>query len=125
MIKIDPFKLEMLIKEMESTALEYAEVLDTKKANLNVSANNFEHAKYFRDTKRPGGEIIEFEVPKWFDDFIKENRIPQDGYLKNIENQGGTAPKIVDPTTPGTSYELPKPWVHWIEEYGSNRKVIK
>lgn len=96
-----------------------------KNADLNVSAYDFEHAKYFRDSARPGGEIIEFKVPKELDDLVKETRIPQYGYSKNPLNQGGTAPKIVDPTTPGTSYELPAPWVEWIEEYGHSAKKIE
>lgn len=44
---------------------------------------------------------------------------------KNPLNQGGTAPKIVDKTTPGNSYELPAPWSEWLEEYGKNGKRIK
>lgn len=35
----------------------------------------------------------------------------QKGYRKNPLSQGGTAPKIADPTTLGTSYEFPKPWM--------------
>jgi hypothetical protein len=31
-------------------------------------------------------------------------------------NQGGTVPKIVDPTTPGRSYEFPAPWIHLNED---------
>lgn len=98
--------------------------ISNKDADLNISAYDLEHAKYFRDTKRPGGEIIEMEVPKWFDDFLRGNLVPQEGYRSNILNQGGTAPKLVDPTTPGTSFELPTPWVQWLEEYATNAKVI-
>lgn len=68
---------------------------------------------------------MEFDVPKWLDDFINENVIPQRNYKKNPLNQGGSAPKIVDPTTSGNSYELPAPWVEWIEEYATNAKVKK
>jgi hypothetical protein len=55
-------------------------------------------------------------VPKWFDDFLAGEAIPQAGYRSNPLNQGGLAPKIVDPTTPGRSYELPEIWVKWLEE---------
>lgn len=96
--------------------------IPNKKADLNVSAYDLEHALYYRDSKRPGGEIVEFQVPKWLDDFVKETLIPQDGYKTNPLNQQGTAVKIVDPTTPGTSYEFPVPWMEWIEEYGSSAK---
>jgi filamentous hemagglutinin len=57
-----------------------------------------------------------FEIPSWLHDFIKENAIPQDFYNSNPLNQGGLAPKIVDPTTPGLSYELPSPWGQWLQE---------
>jgi RHS repeat-associated protein len=86
-----------------------------KKGTLNVSMGTAEHANYFLE-KRPGGEITTFEVPKWFDDFVKETAIPQKNYRSNPLNQGGLAPKIVDPTTPGTSYELPPIWSEWLEE---------
>lgn len=36
-----------------------------------------------------------------------------------------TAPKLVDPTTPGRSYEFPPPWIQWIEEHAMNGRVIK
>jgi len=66
--------------------------------------------------------IVEFDVPDWFDGLIEENAIPQKGYKSNPANQGGTAPKIVDPTTPGKSYELPPPWSEWLEEYATNAR---
>nr|WP_179190322.1 hypothetical protein [Enterococcus sp. 4G2_DIV0659] len=54
--------------------------------------------------------MIEIEVPKWFDDFVQENMIPQAGSKTNPANQGGTAPKLTDPTTPGVSVEFPPLW---------------
>ncbi|MGN7894580.1 WXG100 family type VII secretion target [Bacillus sp. 22475] len=99
--------------------------IPNKKANLNVSTGNDEHAKYFLNKRGSNAEIVEFDIPKSLDDFINENAIPQKGYKSNPLNQGGTAPKIVDPTTPGNSYELPAPWIEWIEEYAKNGKVIK
>ena len=100
--------------------------IPNKSADLNISAYDLEHARYFRDTARPGGEIVEFEVPKYLDDLIKENLVDQYGYTKNPLNQGGTAPKLVDPTTPGTSYELPSSsWLEWLEEYGNSSKKIE
>lgn len=38
-------------------------------------------------------------------------------------NQGGAAPKITDPQTPGISIELPPPWVEWIEEYATKGRI--
>ena len=94
--------------------------IPNKTANLNISTGDAEHANYFLNKRGPNAEIVEFDVPKWFDDFLKENAIPQKGYKSNPLNQGGTAPKVVDPTTPGTSYELPAPWIEWLEEYATN-----
>ena len=69
--------------------------------------------------------MIEIEVPKWFDDFVQENMIPQAGSKTNPANQGGAAPKLTDPTTPGVSVEFPPPWSEWIEEHAVSVKVIK
>lgn len=74
---------------------------------------------------RPGADIYEFEVPKWFDDMVQEYTIPQAGNKKNPFNQDGTAPKLTDPTTPGKSIEFPAPWSEWIEEYATNGRIIK
>jgi hypothetical protein len=46
-------------------------------------------------------------------------------YKKNSLNQNGTAPKIVDETTPGESYELPPPWIEWLEQHAKNARIIK
>jgi uncharacterized Zn-binding protein involved in type VI secretion len=82
---------------------------------LNISIGDPAHAAYFK-TLRPGSSIVSFEIPPWMDTFIQENAIPQAGYRSNPLNQGGLAPKIVDPTTPGRSYELPSVWAKWLEE---------
>jgi len=70
-------------------------------------------------------DIVELDVPRWFDDFLKENTIPQAGYKSNTLNQGGTAAKLVDPTKPGYSFEVPAPWVEWIEEHAKNSRIKK
>ena len=100
--------------------------IPNKTAALNISAYDLKHARYFRDTARPGAEIIEFEVPGYFDALIRENLVDQYGYRLNPLNQGGTAPKLVDPTTPGISYELPgSPWISWLEEYAHSARRIE
>ena len=91
--------------------------------NLNISIDQGEHSQHFLD-KRPGADVYEFEVPKWFDDMVQEYTIPQAGYKNNPLNQGGSAPKLTDPTTPGRSIEFPPPWIEWIEEYATNGRVI-
>ena len=70
--------------------------------------------------------MVAFDIPSWMDDFIHDEAIPQLLYRTNPANQGGLAPKVVDPTTPGRSYELPPIWSEWLEEAaieGSGRVV--
>ncbi len=98
--------------------------IPNKNANLSVSIDNGEHAEYFLNRRGGDAQIVEVEVPKWFDDFLQENTIPQVNYSTNPLNQGGTAPKLTDVTTPGKSYELPPPWVEWLEEYGTNARIV-
>lgn len=93
--------------------------------DLNISIDDGEHSAYYLKNKRPGGEIVEFEVPKWMDDFRKEYTVPQTGYKTNPNNQGGMAPKVTDMTTPSHSVEFPAPWVEWIEEYAVNTRVVR
>jgi hypothetical protein len=107
------------------TPIENGKIKVKKDTNLNISTGDIKHAEYFLKEKRPGGEIVSFEVPKSLDNLVKETAIPQKNYKKNPLNQGGTAPKIVDPTTPGTSYEFPPDWADLFEEYGKNAKVHK
>lgn len=92
--------------------------------NLNISIDGGEHSQHFLNN-RPGADIYEFEVPKWFDDMVQEYTIPQAGYKNNPLNQGGNAPKLTDPTTPGKSIEFPPPWIEWIEEYATNGRIIE
>ena len=82
---------------------------------LNLSIGSREHAEYFQSL-RPGSRIASFRVPRWFDDLIQESAIPQFGYNRNPANQGGLAPKIVDPNQPGLSLELPPIWSRWLNE---------
>jgi len=96
--------------------------IPNKSADLNVSVDT-EHADYFQEIRGGDSEIVQFDIPKWLDDFIAESAVEQYGYRHNPLNQGGTVPKIVDPTTPGVSYELPSPWIRWLEEYATNGRI--
>ena len=70
--------------------------------------------------------FFEFEIPDYLDDLIRENSIPQYNSKTNPLNQGGLAPKIVDPDTPGRSYQIPADiWLDWIEEYAMNARKLK
>ena len=99
--------------------------ISNKNWNLSVSIDNGEHSSYFRNSVRGTDDtnVLEFDVPKWFDDFLQENTILQKNYWSNPLNMNGTAPKLVDPTKPGKAYELPSPWVEWLEEYATNARI--
>lgn len=99
-------------------------LIPDKDTKLYISAGSKEHAEYFLSKRGKGAEIVEVEVPKWFDDFLQDSAIPQYKYRTNPLNQGGMAPKVVDPTTPGVSYDLPAPWIEWLEEYGKLKKYV-
>ena len=98
--------------------------IPNKDANLSISIDGGEHAEYFLNKRGGDAQIIEVDVPKWFDDFLQDNAIPQVNYKTNPLNQGGAAPKITDITTPGNSFELPAPWIEWLEEYGGNARIV-
>jgi RHS repeat-associated protein len=97
-----------------------------RRGTLNISAGSMDHARYFARERRPGANIYAFDIPRWLDCLIQEFEQPQDGYRDNPMNQQRQAPKRVDPTTPGRSYELPEPWGRWLQEYaipGSGRII--
>jgi len=100
-----------------------------KSNDLNVSTGK-DHAEYFKNKRGDGSYKVEFEVPKWLDEFIQENAISQDFYKSNPLNQGGTAPKIVDKgifekyNFDGSAYELPSPTSEWLIEYAKNAKIV-
>ena len=98
-------------------------ILD-KVSALSISIDSGEHAQYFLKKRGRDAAVIEFEVPKWFDDFLKGTAIPQYKYRMNPLNQGGMVPKLTDINTPGNSYELPAPWIEWLEEYATNARSV-
>lgn len=83
---------------------------------LNLSTTTREHAYYFIECCRPGGKIIEFEVPKAFDIQMKQAAIPQYKSTQNLLNTNGTSPKIVDPNQPGDPFELTSYWHNLLKQ---------
>jgi RHS repeat-associated protein len=81
---------------------------------VNISIGDIKHAQHFLKL-RPGGKVYSFEIPKWMDDFIEAEKIPQFGAKKNIKS-AKLYPQEVDTTTPGRSYQLPPLWAKWLEE---------
>ena len=99
--------------------------ITTQNASINLSYGTPEHAQYFKTLKGGDSYIVEFDVDDWFHNFVQENAIPQRNYRSNPLNQGLTAPKIVDETTPGNSSEFPSIWNEWFEEYAKNGRILK
>lgn len=98
--------------------------IENKRANLSVSIDEGQHAEYFLGKRSHNAQIVEVDVPDWFDAFLQKNSILQDHYRENPQNQGGTAPKITDTTTPGMCFELPPPWIEWLEKWGSHARIV-
>lgn len=95
------------------------------RTTLNISIGDPARADDFL-SKRPGANVTSFDVPLWMGSFIDEQAIPPAGYRTNPANQGGLAPRVVDPTTPGRSYELPDICAKSLEEVavpGSGAKL--
>ncbi|MBD1373681.1 hypothetical protein IC620_15145 [Hazenella sp. IB182357] len=99
--------------------------IGNKKSNLNISTGNIEHGIYFKNKRGGDAHIVAFEFPGWFHEMVEESAVDQNKYILNPRNQNGTAPKIVDPSTSGDSYEFPRPWQEWKEEHAYNARVIK
>jgi RHS repeat-associated protein len=85
---------------------------------VNISIGDLKHAQHFLQL-RPGGKIYSFEIPKWMDDFIEAEKIPQFGAKDNLKSSK-LYPQEVDITTPGRSYQLPSVWAKWLEETAIN-----
>lgn len=83
-------------------------LIKNKDENLNISINNREHSSHFLNNNRQGADLIKFDVPKGFDDFVQES-----------------VPKVTDVTASGTSIKFPSPWIEWIEEYAKNVEIRK
>lgn len=93
--------------------------------NLSLSAYTTDHMHYFSKKRGENTEVVSFEVPRWFDDFVRETAIPQEKYTMNLLNQGRSAPKMTDLKKPGFTYEFPPIWNEWLAEYAFNAKVVK
>jgi len=55
-------------------------------------------------------------MPKSFDIQMKEVAVPQYKSTQNLLNPNGTAPKIVNPLTPGDPFELPGLWNRLVQK---------
>lgn len=78
-----------------------------------------EHAEHFARLRTSQGldvEVIPFEVPQWFDEFVVEAAIPQEMARTNPRFDPKLFIKVVDETTPGEAYEFGKWWRGWFGE---------
>ena len=94
--------------------------------NTSVSAYNTDHATIYAETGKRAGQsyVVAFDVPVWFDEFIRENAILQRGASNSPLSKGGTAPKMTDIKTMGFKFELPSFWNEWLEKYAVNARKI-
>ncbi|WP_128755186.1 fibronectin type III domain-containing protein [Aquimarina sediminis] len=100
-----------------------------KTKELYFSTDNIDHAAYYVNgtgtningkvitktpANRPNGTIVEFKVPKWLDDKLKQDAIPQHKSGSNALNNN--SPQIVDYNQPGNPFGIKESWQTLIEE---------
>ena len=92
---------------------------------LCVSTKGADHTTYFLTEKRPGGNVVVFELDKNLHDFIMKEAVAQNPRYRPVGSDPN-APKIVDPTKSGnsTALELPKIWDSLIQENSSKARVL-
>ncbi|WP_407465323.1 hemagglutinin repeat-containing protein [Xanthomonas campestris] len=88
---------------------------------LCVSVGNSDHAVYYLTQKRPDGSVVVFEVDNVLHDKIMKEVVPQ----KPIPGvpRDPSAPKLVDPSKPGTALELPRMWEPLLEKHSSRARI--
>lgn len=87
---------------------------------LNFSTDDIEHARYFKDLDPTNRYIIEFEMPKSFDDALKQDAIPQWGASNNANYWEGLTPQIADPNQPGHPFTTRQWDAYWKSEFQLN-----
>ena len=92
---------------------------------LCVSTKGADHTTYFLTEKRPGGNVVVFELDKNLHDFIMKEAVAQNPRYRPVGSDPNS-PKIVDPTKSGnsTALELPKIWDSLIQENSSKARVL-
>ena len=88
---------------------------------LCVSVGNADHATYYLTNKRPDGSVVVFDVDAKLHKEIMEKAVPQRP-VPGIPRDP-SAPKVVDPSKPGTALELPRMWEVLLEKGSSNARV--
>lgn len=91
------------------------------KCSLKKPASVGEFHFTYLTNKRPDGSVVVFDVDANLHKEIMANAIPQRP-IPGIPRDP-SAPKIVDPTKPGTALELPKIWESLLEKNSSNARV--
>lgn len=88
---------------------------------LCVSVGNADHATYYLTNKRPDGSVVVFDVDAKLHKEIMEKAVPQRP-VPGVPRDP-SAPKVVDPSKPGTALELPRMWEALLERGSSNARV--
>ncbi|BDU09884.1 hypothetical protein PRtIB026_A33380 [Pseudomonas sp. RtIB026] len=88
---------------------------------LCVSVGNADHATYYLTNKRPDGSVVVFDVDAKLHKEIMEKAVPQRP-VPGVPRDP-SAPKVVDPSKPGTALELPRMWEALLEKGSSNARV--
>lgn len=88
---------------------------------LCVSTNGPDHARYYLSEKRPGGQVVVFDLDAKVHNDIMKNAVPQ---KQARQYPNPNAPKITDKNTPGVSIELPDVWKTILEKASSNGRVM-
>ena len=97
----------------------------SRNRNLDISAYTDQHYQYYSgENKRPGSYVVAFEVPRWFDEFVRQEAIIQNHYRTNPLNQRGAAPQMTDLTSAGFKFSLPPIWHEWLEEYATGARIL-
>ena len=89
---------------------------------LAISSGN-EHSAYFTQKRGSGSYTIQFDLPDWIDNAIRESSISQYGATYNVNHN--YLPQRVDVNQPGNAYLLPPSWLEFIEYYAINGRIIQ
>ena len=92
---------------------------------LYISTGSMAHAIFYANgippyypASRPGGQIISFEIPRWLDEQMKSESIPQhSASSNNFNNRTNPRPQMVDPNRPGDPFGISENWINLFLQY--------
>jgi len=92
---------------------------------LYISTGSMAHAIFYANgippyypASRPGGQIISFEIPRWLDEQMKSESIPQhSASSNNFNSRTNPRPQMVDPNRPGDPFGISENWINLFLQY--------